>query len=178
MVKNYNEIISSESENTLRKIIGESLFKIYSPYIEVEDNVITSSSFSIEINGEWINFSNSWKETTNNIDYYKFQIELDSTPKDIKFNKEKNTLEHPVSSILFNRGAKEKQIEKIEIYSKNQVWGSEKITYDHAVVFYPKNDFRICINVLEQVTDQLECIINDNLIYSLISGSNLRMVIQ
>jgi hypothetical protein len=175
----FQAILDDRSVEVLSLFIGEKLYQVHFPFVEVEDKITTAPSLSFRVNDIWVNISNSLLETDKDNDYYELAIEASDAPKDIAYEvSDPKQLKHPVSSFLFNRGTDNQEVEKIEIYSKNEVWDEEEMSYDFAIIWQAKNGFSLCINVLESPTEQIEITTDEELIQRTIDGCKLRKVIQ
>lgn len=174
----FKAIISHEELDNLRKLLEKVIYILYSPAIQVEKNATISTSLSIHIEDEWINFTNSWLETPHDIGYYKLNIGIDRYPVNIQYSREKNTFEYPVSSFVFNRGVADQTVKKIEVYCKDETWDNENIIYDFAIIFHIENGLRLSVSVLEDISEQLECSTDTSIIESMMTVCRLRYTIE
>jgi hypothetical protein len=157
----------------LRELIGQRVFKLYSPAIEIEDNIVTASSISLNIGDRWIVFQCSWLQTENDSSYYQLSIERAEGPYGIRYDKATGTIFHPVSALLFNRSQNNDVVGQINIYSSVERLGNEELRYDHTILLITVGGFRVSIGVKEDITDRLECTIDNEIIDNLLLKSTL-----
>lgn len=82
----FEERLSEESIGVLRTILGETIYRIYSPTLEIYGKTIIATSLSIDHEGVgYVILENAWLETpTEYIDCWQLSARLSRTPKDIK----------------------------------------------------------------------------------------------
>lgn len=157
----------------LKKLLGCKVKAIHSHAISCYDEYTQSSCFSIASSNKWVTFSNEWKETDNDIDYYSLNVELEKTPSNIKV--EKNNFLSPVSSLYTNI---ESEIEKIEVYNRDEVWNDEQVVYDALLLFRSKDNNVFSIYIVESIADQIVYSKNKSLIEKEVSDCHLREVLE
>ncbi len=138
----YEARLSEETICSLRSILGETIYRIYSPTFEIYGKTVVATSLSLHREGiGYVIIENEWMETlTEYIDYWQLSAHLSRTPRDIKTRIGKNgagdTLYFPISTITLPFPAS--PIEKIAVHEKT--WSHEEnqesIAYDTALVFY------------------------------------------
>lgn len=164
----FEENLSEESIAALRAILGETIYRIYSPTLEVFGKTIIATSLSLHREGiGYVILENAWLETpTEYIDYWQISARLSRTPKDIKTRIGKNgagdTLYFPISTIQLPYP--ESAIKKIAVYENT--WShpenQESIAYDHSLVFYREDTKRFCISANPTNQDSLEFTEDEN----------------
>ncbi len=172
----YNATLTEVDYETLSICIGKKIYQVYAPFIQFEDGIVSSISFSVHLGSGWLNFNSNWLSTPNDISYYKLETFRDDSPLGIDYNKKDNELLKP-SSYLFNRGRSGQEIQKIEVYSKREKWQDEEIIYDFMILFYANNGLRFCINILEEISEFLECTIEETIITKNLDGVILSQTI-
>lgn len=175
----YEQLIDEKSIKSLRDILDVSLYQIYSPAINIHGDELTSTSFSIHAKKNWLNFYNEWLETPKDSSYYKLIVEESEVPYRINYDKAKNILSDPVSSITFNTtGDDGMKICSVEFFSKEEVWNNEKLFYDYAIISTAQNGFKICLYVLEQISDMIQLTLKKELIEKVTSECKLRVTLK
>ena len=179
----FEERLSEESLTALRFILGEIIYRIYSPTLEVYGRTIIATSLSLHREGiGYVILENAWMETpTEYIDYWQISARLSRTPKDIKTRIGKNgagdTLYFPISTIQLPYPAS--PIEKINVHENT--WSHpenrESIAYDHALVFYLKDGKRFCVSANPTNQDSLEYTESEEEINSITEENKLRLEI-
>lgn len=179
----FEERLSEESITALQSILGETIYRIYSPTLEVYGKTVIATSLSLDHEGiGYVILENAWLETpTEYIDYWQLSAHLSRTPKDIKTDIGENgagdTLYFPISTINLPHPAS--PIEKITVYEDN--WSHEgnleSISYDHALVFYLKEGNRFCISAYPTNQDSLEYTEDENEINLITKEHKLRFEI-
>ena len=178
-MKTYKESLNPTEEKWLRQVLGVGVYRVFSPSIQVKEGVTNASSFSIALKKGWLSFANSWKESESENSYYEIEVGLETEPVGIKYDSKNSSLCEPVSSVLFNLGSsRDQEVKKVEVYCKQEEWNDEELIYDFALVFHARNGFRFCLNVLEDVSDQLELTTEARLIDELLRDCSLRKTLQ
>jgi hypothetical protein len=164
----FEERLSEETIAALRTILGETIYRIYSPTLEIYGKTVIATSLSLHHEGVgYVILENSWLETpTEYIDYWQLSARLSRTPKDIKTRIGKNgsgdTLYFPISTIQLPNPSS--PIEKIMVYEDS--WSHEEnlesMAYDHALVFYLNEGNRFCISSYPTSQDSLEYTEDEN----------------
>lgn len=179
--KLYEARISEEGISALRKLLGVSIYQLFSPALEVHDRFITSPNFSLPLCGnEYLIMQNSWLETPKEyIDYWSISAHCSTLPKDIKVVMEEKgqVIVHPVSCIYLLPASR---IVKISIYEAK--WSDseceESVVYDHAVVFHPENGIRFCIMANQSIADLLDFTNHAEAIELIVQGHTCRKEIE
>lgn len=151
---NYSEIMPENSVSALKLLIGKDIVEIYSPGISIEKNWITGFSFSIPVKGEskkWVVFFSERKESQNEISYFILHSSIEDSPLGISIDKN-GSLCHPLSSIFWGGGS---LLQEIEIYTYDEIWESERVIYDAALLFKFDDDRLFCIYVIDSIGEQL-----------------------
>ena len=164
MTKNllYEARLSEESITALRSILGETIYRIYSPTLELYGKTVIATSLSLDHEGVgYIILENAWLETpTEYIDYWQITASLSRTPKDIKTDVGKNgagdTLYFPISKI--NLPYPSSPIKKIDIYESGWLHPEnlESVAFDHSLVFCREDETQFSISAYETNQDSLE----------------------
>jgi hypothetical protein len=180
----FEERLSEDSITALRSVLGETIYRIYSPTLEVYGKTIIATSLSLHHEGiGYVVLENAWLETpTEYIDYWQMSARLSKKPKDIKTRVGKNgagdTLYFPISTIQLPYPAS--PIEKITVHESK--WSHEEnlesIAYDHALVFYLKEGNRFCISAYPTNQDSLEYTEDENEINLITKEHKLRFEIS
>ena len=179
----YEARLSEESISALCSILGETIYRIYSPNLEVWGKNIIAPSLSLHREGiGYIVLENTWSETpTEYIDYWQMSARISESPKDIKFRKGKNgagdTFYHPFCTIQLPYPAS--PIERITVHEEN--WSHEEnlesISYDHALIFHLQRGNRFCISANPTNQDSLEYTEDENEINLIAEKHQLRLEI-
>jgi hypothetical protein len=157
-------------------LLGKPIFKVYGPVFSVEDGVISSTSLCIPFEKLWMNFFCERVDISDAEGFYKLNVELVDTPKDIMFNSETRELVG-ASIFLFNRGVAFQNCIKIEIHSKKELLQDRIIEHEFAIILYFQNGVRFCVSVLEDISEQVECSIDDNYIKNILNYSEIERVL-
>lgn len=131
--------ITDEGISALRGMVGLSPQQVFSPGVEVEDEFISSPSYSIPMENQgWLIIENAWLGTPKEyIDYYRLSVYSAPKPKDINVGSEEHigeVLNFPLSTISISAPS---PIMKICIYEDS--WSDpereESVAYDRAIIF-------------------------------------------
>jgi hypothetical protein len=164
----YEARLSEDTICALRSVLGETIYRIYSPTLEVYGKNITATSLSLHREGiGYVVLENIWLETpTEYIDYWQLSARISRKPKDIRHKTGKDgagdTFYFPFSTVQLPYPSS--SIEKIDVYEN--IWShpenQESIAYDDALVFYLKEGNRFCISANQTIQDCLEYTEDEN----------------
>lgn len=152
--------ITDEGISALRGVLGLSPQQVFSPGVEVEDEFVSSPSYSIPMeNRGWLIIENAWLETPKDyIDYYRLSVHSSPKPKDISVGSKEHigeVLNFPLSSISIGPPS---PIVKIGIYEAG--WsdpeGEESVAYDRALIFHRADGGRFAISTHDSIADLLD----------------------
>jgi hypothetical protein len=158
----FEERLSEESIATLRAILGETIYRIYSPTLEVHGKTVIATSLSLHREGiGYVILENAWHETPREyIDYWQISARFSLKPKDIKTrigkNGAGNTFYFPFSTIQLPFPTS--PIKKIAIHEEtwSDPYNQESVAYDDSLVFYLEDKRRFCISANPTNQDSLE----------------------
>ena len=155
----YKAHLPDSQLKVLRRLVGQVIFDIWSPALDVRHQLISAVNLSLALEGErdFINVKNEWLETNDGDDYWRLSFEQSGKPEGLSYETDE-TIGSPVvdfraSCIRLNKMS---PVENIEIFKANEENDDEAIFYDHAVLFRQQNGEQFCIAVQQSIADMLE----------------------
>lgn len=158
----------------LKMLIGQNVIQVFAPALSVDNTEYESMVFCFSLRKkkkEWINLTNSWLESSNDLSYYKIGVNLSENPYGIQLNYEGHLLNS--SSIVIGGS-----IMRIEIYTKEETSFGDTAVFDKALVFYNDNGKKFCIIAVEAIRDALNFTFDEKVIETEIMGCRLRKTIE
>lgn len=178
--KLYEARLSEETVAALRSVLGETIFRIYAPTLELSGKYALSPSMSLHREGiGYVVIENAWMETPiEYIDYWQISARLSRTPKVIKTRIGRDgagdTLYYPSQiNLAFSSAAINRIVIHEETWSNAE--NQESIAYDHALVFYREDGSKFCISAYPTNQDSLEYTEDESEINSTVEAHKLRL---
>ncbi len=175
----YEARLSEETIAALRSILGETIYQIYAPTLEMGGKWALAPSLSLHREGVgYVVIENEWMETpTEFIDYWQISARRSQSPKDIKTR----IGENGAGDILYypshiNLAFSESAINRIAVHEEtwSNIENQESVAYDHALIFYREDGYRFCISAYPTNQDTLEYTEDENAIDSIVEAHKLR----
>ena len=176
-------LISDTEVKDLRSVLGRSVPTLYTRSVEVREQIIVASDFSLEL-GErkYCVIESDWSDTPQEgIDYHMIQVFLRDWPKGIVRVRDQTSpddmLGYP-SSIDLRPSATEPEISRIQVLEHRESIGTESVHYDQAVIFTRSDGYRFALSAQDSIIGGLEFSAHEPLIEDLFKEYPERLCLE
>jgi len=154
----YIQLLSEAELQLLRRVLGCRVPVLYTRAIEVQRRVVVATNFSMHLGeNEYCVIESDWNDTPNEyLDYHSIHVELRDWPKRIARVRddegrimlgEPSTIHLPIPTPA---------IVSVAVHESRQALGSERVHYDHALVFTCVDGYRFSLAAHQSIRGGLE----------------------
>lgn len=183
-IQNWKAHLEKKELFCLRKLLDKPVREILSPLgpaAKAAGGLFSTPNISFCVdNDEYVIIGNERSETPNlAMGYWIMFVQQSNTPDEIRYEGRGAARPKTLNRKLF---APDSPITRIEVYEGYESLinrqHEETVHYDHALVFYLKNNRRFCISAQPSQADQVEFTADEALIDKIIEGCSLRVTLK
>jgi hypothetical protein len=173
-------LIPDSEVEALRSILGRDVFLLYTRNVEVQEQVVIASDFSLDLGrGQYCVIESDWGDAPQQwIDYHMIHVSLRDWPKGIarvRGRDGRELLGYPSTVHLRTPAA---ALSRIQVLDYREASGDELVHYDQAIVFTRADGYRFALSAQQSIAGGLEFSDREPLIEDLLKDYNERLSLR
>ena len=154
----YIQLLSEAELQSLRRVLGRRVPVLYTRTVDVQRRVVVAPDFSIPLGeNEYCVIESDWNDTPNEyLDYHSIHVELRDWPQRIARVRDDEGRIMLGDPSTIHLPTPRSAIVSVAVHESRQALGSEKVHYDHALVFTCVDGYRFSLAAHQSIRGGLE----------------------